>query len=164
MKSNDISCNLCIESMKPYHIFSVLISIVAVTMMSLSAKAAVPYTEEAEAFIGTWISPQSYYEDENQIKITQQGEHMTLRMKSRPSRYLIEEMGLSDTYDYDKVMNLTFQNGIFSWEQPVKTSGVHVYWSLQFKGGDLILHRHGTVPEDNYHTHNDYIMYPKDDF
>lgn len=164
MKSNDISCNLCIESIKPCNIFSVLILMMVLAMMSLSMNAAVPYTEETAGFIGTWISPQSYNEDEKQIKITQQGEHMTLRMKSRPSRYLIEEMRISDTYDYDKVMNLTFQNGIFSWEQPVKTSSVHVYWSLQFKGGDLILHRHGTVPEDNYHTHNDYIMYPKDDF
>ncbi len=150
--------------MKPYHIFSVLISIMAMTMMSLSMNAAVPYTEEADVFIGTWISPKSYYETEKQIKIARQGEYLTLRWKQRPCHHHIEKKVVDDKYVYVEVKNLTFKNGIFSWEVDSRCPGVYFYYSLQFKRGELILQYHSTIPKENSHVYRDYIMYPKDDF
>lgn len=145
-------------------LYQIILAIIAITVCPLVMNAAVPYTHEAKAFLGTWVSPQTYYDDEKQIKISKQGDYINLRMKFRPSGHLIKNMGVSDSHHYSQVRNLTLRYETLSWEEPIDELDICLYWSLYFKNGELILHRYGSAPEEETLVNFYYTMYPKDDF
>ncbi len=150
--------------MKAKSILRIVLFILTLWTCGFNASAQVEYQPEMEKFLGDWIHPRTNKDEEYFVRITKQGEFVSVKIKHKPCLLALSTGG-KDGYIYHNLIDVRFSGGKFDmFESWISSDGdVCKYdWELRFDKGSLILYRGYRMNGGYYITEEEYILYPKE--